>query len=64
MAKIPFKMIKEQTVYLKTCNLDNKELVCTTEDLLQIVKIKTNDQIFKNEQGMWIDNSQGNECKY
>ena len=46
MAKIPFKMIKEQTVYLKTCNLDNKELVCTTEDLLQIVKIKTNDPIF------------------
>lgn len=57
-------MIKEQAIYLKICNLDNKELICTTEDLLQIVKIKTNDPIFKNEQGMWIDNSQGNKCKY
>ena len=48
-------MIKEQTIYLKICNLDNKELICTTEDLLQIVKIKTNDPIFLNVQRILID---------
>lgn len=52
MAKDSIKNDKEQKTYLKICDSDDKEQICNIEELLQIVKKKTNDPIKKNEQRM------------